>query len=164
MELQYLRYPGKGAGYYGRHVDQQPGGRESELGLQTRAISLLAYLNPDWDCARDGGQLRAYYPAGDSVPGDSAAVVPTNTNEGRRKKSGGGGGSGIVRATEEVEDVEPLGGTLVLFDSKSVEHEACPTNKERWALVGWFLDVPVSKNNSAAGELPRGKKKKNKRS
>ena len=36
--------------------------------------------------------------------------------------------------------VPPTGGTLVLFDSASVEHEVLPSISERWALVGWFLE------------------------
>ena len=41
---------------------------------------------------------------------------------------------------EELEDVDPLGGTLVLFDSVSLPHEVLATrnNKERWACSGWF--------------------------
>lgn len=40
---------------------------------------------------------------------------------------------------EELEDVEPKGGTLVLFDSVSLPHEVLATkNKERWACSGWF--------------------------
>jgi hypothetical protein len=37
------------------------------------------------------------------------------------------------------EEVTPCGGTLVLFDSVKLEHEAKPTKRERWALVGWFM-------------------------
>ncbi len=40
---------------------------------------------------------------------------------------------------EELEDVDPRGGTLVLFDSVSLPHEVLATkNKERWACSGWF--------------------------
>jgi hypothetical protein len=40
---------------------------------------------------------------------------------------------------EELEDVAPLGGTLVLFDSVSLPHEVLATrNRERWACSGWF--------------------------
>jgi hypothetical protein len=37
------------------------------------------------------------------------------------------------------QSVAPTGGTLVLFDSAAVEHEVLATNKDRWALVGWFM-------------------------
>ncbi|RHZ22608.1 hypothetical protein DYB31_011824 [Aphanomyces astaci] len=36
-------------------------------------------------------------------------------------------------------DVDPAGGTLVLFDSGKLLHEAKPTQRDRWALVGWFM-------------------------
>lgn len=40
---------------------------------------------------------------------------------------------------EELEDVDPKGGTLVLFDSVSLPHEVLATkNRERWACSGWF--------------------------
>ena len=40
---------------------------------------------------------------------------------------------------EQVTDVAPLGGTLVLFDSVTLPHEVMPTmRRERWAASGWF--------------------------
>lgn len=40
---------------------------------------------------------------------------------------------------EELEDVDPRGGTLVLFDSVSLPHEVLATkNRDRWACSGWF--------------------------
>mmetsp|Transcript_11471 Transcript_11471/g.29020 ORF Transcript_11471/g.29020 Transcript_11471/m.29020 type:complete len:435 (+) Transcript_11471:68-1372(+) len=40
---------------------------------------------------------------------------------------------------EELQDVDPLGGTLVLFDSVSLPHEVLATqNRERWACSGWY--------------------------
>jgi hypothetical protein len=45
----------------------------------------------------------------------------------------------IAGNEEELEDVEPRGGTLVLFDSVSLPHEVVSTkSKERWACSGWF--------------------------
>ena len=38
------------------------------------------------------------------------------------------------------EEVAPTGGTLVLFNSRALEHEARPTLRLRWALVGWFME------------------------
>jgi hypothetical protein len=40
---------------------------------------------------------------------------------------------------EELEDVDPRGGTLVLFDSVSLPHEVLATKqRDRWACSGWF--------------------------
>lgn len=42
-------------------------------------------------------------------------------------------------ADERALDVEPLGGTLVLFDSVTLPHEVLPTTtRERWAASGWM--------------------------
>lgn len=129
MELQYLRYPGGGEGFYGKHVDQQV----RDPGRKSRVVSLLVYLNsPGWDSARDGGALRAW------PQGCAAAAV----------------------------EVEPAGGTLVLFDSMRLVHEARPTLKERWALVGWFLEgerrptcAPSKKGTSGTVRSSGGVKK-----
>lgn len=48
---------------------------------------------------------------------------------------------------EELEDIDPRGGTLVLFDSVSLPHEVIATkNRERWACSGWFHEdqQPIS--------------------
>lgn len=130
MELQYLRYPGgsssnssssekKKMGFYGRHFDRDP----DDVSGSTcrRKISLLLYLNDEtWDAKRDGGVLRAYVPA----------------EEKTRKRSSSDGEGSVVSSHQ---DITPKGGTLVLFDSASVEHEVLPTYRERWAVVGWFL-------------------------
>ena len=48
-----------------------------------------------------------------------------------------GGNGGDVG--EQVYDVPPLGGTLVVFDSVALPHEVLPTmTRERWAASGWF--------------------------
>mmetsp|Transcript_3263 Transcript_3263/g.4896 ORF Transcript_3263/g.4896 Transcript_3263/m.4896 type:complete len:382 (-) Transcript_3263:1313-2458(-) len=40
---------------------------------------------------------------------------------------------------EQVKDVAPTGGTLVVFDSVALPHEVMPTiSRERWAASGWF--------------------------
>ena len=51
-------------------------------------------------------------------------------------------------ADEVLEDVEPRGGTLVMFDSVSLPHEVLATkDRTRWACSGWFHEdqqpVPV---------------------
>ena len=115
MELQYLHYPGPSSGASNRKKAGFYGRHFDHTGDEDkdyrRKISLLLYLNEDGWRAEDGGILRAYA---------------------RSKKKGGD-------ARNKFQDVLPEGGTLVLFDSTSVEHEVLPTRKERWAVVGWFL-------------------------
>jgi hypothetical protein len=49
-------------------------------------------------------------------------------------------GLGEDPASDELlADIDPMGGTLVLFDSVSLPHEVLATkNRERWATSGWF--------------------------
>lgn len=81
-----------------------------------RVYSLLLYLNSNWK-EIDGGQLRIHLDSGgDYLP------------EGE---------------TERFIDINPKGGTLVLFKSDQVPHEVLDTEAERGAIVGWF-NRPVS--------------------
>ena len=112
MELQYLHYPcsdTSSGGFYKRHLDHTADDNGKEL---IRRISLLLYLNTDEWTEKDGGILRAYIKQ--SAKGDTGVPI-------------------------HQQDVIPTGGRLVLFDSAEVEHEVLPTNKERWAIVGWFM-------------------------
>ncbi len=130
MELQYLRYPGGGgsnekkkkSGFYGRHFDSSP---EDESTCR-RKVSLLLYLNDEtWDVKKDGGLLRAYL---------SGQQHQSKTAKKRMHDS-----DRFDEERDSIQDITPKGGTLVLFDSASVEHEVLPTHRERWAVVGWFL-------------------------
>lgn len=76
-----------------------------------RVYSLLLYLNEEgWDPVADAGQLRLHFDGG----GDECVGEPRYM------------------------DVEPHGGTLVLFKSEMVPHEVLDTQSERFAVVGWF--------------------------
>lgn len=95
-------------GYYRRHRDAIPNSASV-----LRKYSLLLYLNDEtYDPTVDGGQLRMHLDGGgdECPPG-----VPPNYI-----------------------DVNPIGGTLVLFKSELIPHEVLNTNSERYALVGWF--------------------------
>lgn len=95
-------------GFYRRHRDAVPGSASV-----LREYSLLLYLNEEgWDVKVDAGQLRLHRDGGgDECP---PGVEPNFI------------------------DVDPLGGTLVLFKSEVVPHEVLDTNAERFALVGWY--------------------------
>ena len=76
-----------------------------------RSYSLLLYLNKDWK-ESDGGHLRIHLDSGgDFLPADEE---PTYV------------------------DIEPRGGTLVLFKSDKIPHEVLDTKSERMAVVGWY--------------------------
>lgn len=76
-----------------------------------RQYSLLLYLNDDWK-EEDCGQLRLHRD---------------------------GGGDFLPEGQEpNYIDVEPKGGTLVLFKSDKIPHEVLDTNSKRYALVGWY--------------------------
>lgn len=95
-------------GFYRRHRDAIPNSASV-----LRKYSLLLYLNgEDWDPEADAGQLRIHLDGGgdERPPGAEAKYV----------------------------DVDPLGGTLVLFKSEMIPHEVLDTNSERFALVGWY--------------------------
>eukprot|EP00561_Arcocellulus_cornucervis_P002188 CAMPEP_0185827454 /NCGR_PEP_ID=MMETSP1322-20130828/32059_1 /TAXON_ID=265543 /ORGANISM="Minutocellus polymorphus, Strain RCC2270" /LENGTH=359 /DNA_ID=CAMNT_0028525187 /DNA_START=24 /DNA_END=1103 /DNA_ORIENTATION=- len=76
-----------------------------------RSYSLLLYLNENWT-PEDEGQLRMHFDSG----GD---FLPE------------GEGPNYI-------DVEPRGGTLVLFKSDQVPHEVLDTKAQRLAVVGWY--------------------------
>jgi SM-20-related protein len=76
-----------------------------------RKFSLLMYLNKGWK-EEDGGKLRVHMDSGgDFLP------------EGEQP---------------DFLDVDPKGGTLVLFDSDKFPHEVLDTQSERVAIVGWY--------------------------
>mmetsp|Transcript_24080 Transcript_24080/g.37758 ORF Transcript_24080/g.37758 Transcript_24080/m.37758 type:complete len:318 (-) Transcript_24080:35-988(-) len=105
-------------GFYRRHRDAIPNSASV-----LRKYSLLLYLNRDsWSPEKDAGQLRMHLDGGgDECP---PGVQPNYI------------------------DVDPLGGTLVLFKSEAIPHEVIDTMSERFALVGWF-NRPVSASDIA---------------
>ncbi|KAL3768301.1 hypothetical protein ACHAW5_007964 [Stephanodiscus triporus] len=95
-------------GYYRRHRDAVPNSASV-----LRRYSLLLYLNGEgYDPDVDGGRLRIHLDGGgdECPPGEEPKFV----------------------------DVDPIGGTLVLFRSDAIPHEVLDTNAERYAVVGWY--------------------------
>jgi hypothetical protein len=126
QQCQLARYPAQSG--YPRHLDQCDSNL-AELGLleywrlsdyRGRSITSILYLNDDeWEGDLDGGQIRCYHRTGD-------------TNRDGHK---GGGTRGTT--DETFEDIIPLGGTLLIFDSRRIEHEVLPARRERLALTSW---------------------------
>ena len=109
-------------GFYRRHRDAIPNSASV-----LRKYSLLLYLNRDgWDPKSDAGQLRIHLDGGgDELP---EGVEPNFI------------------------DVDPLGGTLVLFKSELVPHEVLDTNSERFALVGWYNRAVTASDIGSLGD------------
>mmetsp|Transcript_20347 Transcript_20347/g.42570 ORF Transcript_20347/g.42570 Transcript_20347/m.42570 type:complete len:348 (-) Transcript_20347:869-1912(-) len=113
-------------GFYRRHRDAVPNSASV-----LRKYSLLLYLNKkDWDPRVDAGQLRLHLDGGgDECP---PGVAPNYV------------------------DVDPLGGTLVLFKSELIPHEVLNTNSERFALVGWYNRGVTAGDIGSLGEAGGG--------
>jgi len=140
-ELNYLCYPD--GGHYTRHLDQPYGdsgwvrqGRRaadggSFCGARTRrVVSLILYLNRDWDAA-DGGALRLF------------------------QAHERGGGTAESHHAQHTEDVLPRGGTLVLLMSGEVEHLVRTTASPRQAVVGWFNECASARVPDLAARSTR---------
>lgn len=95
-------------GFYRRHRDALPGSAST-----LRKYSLLLYINDEnWNCQVDGGALRMHFDSGgDELPDHEQA---------------------------NYRDINPTGGTLVLFQSDAIPHEVIDTQKERMAVIGWY--------------------------
>jgi SM-20-related protein len=105
-----------------------------------RKITIIIYLNDEtWDSKAgglvDSGHLRIYLNADvNDVTGKSATSI---------------------------RDIAPNGGRMVIFDSKKILHEVCPTHQRRLAITCWVggnhtrhqwlrpLCVPLSETNWA---------------
>lgn len=83
--------------FYRRHLD-------AFRGQANRVLSVVAYLNGQWD-AENGGQLVLY----ESEESDQALA-----------------------------EIQPLGGSLVVFLSEEFPHEVLPALKDRYSIAGWF--------------------------
>ncbi|CAI7768170.1 unnamed protein product, partial [Closterium sp. NIES-54] len=116
FSCQLACYPGNGA-RYARHTDRSPSSPH-------RRVTALYYLNPAWDPASMGGNLRLYLPrashVGDSgavgaaaeATDEAAAAAAVRTGMGHAYRAGGGGGGGgdsngkHRKGGEEVEEKE----------------------------------------------------------
>jgi len=99
-------YDGAGAAY-GPHVDNADGdGR-----VDGRVLTVVVYLNPDWDKA-NGGELAIFEPSRGEI-GDSDMEGQWRT-------------------------VWPEAGTLVLFRADRTLHEVRPSQARRFAFSVWF--------------------------
>jgi 2OG-Fe(II) oxygenase superfamily len=113
IELSYVLYDEIGA-YYAMHVDAF-----QQRGTKHRLVSLVLYLggldDEKWETERHGGALRIYTAGG--------IIGPTEE---------------FVAEDDVYVDISPYPGTLVIFDSVTVQHEVLPVHRKRICVVGWF--------------------------
>jgi Rps23 Pro-64 3,4-dihydroxylase Tpa1-like proline 4-hydroxylase len=82
-----------------------------------RKITAILYLNvPDWS-AEDGGELRCYIDATLADKKNDATAV----------------------SSKNVVSVYPVGGVMVLFDSRMLLHDVAPCRSDRYALTLWII-------------------------
>ncbi|EEH59331.1 uncharacterized protein MICPUCDRAFT_38436 [Micromonas pusilla CCMP1545] len=98
-------YPGRGSRFV-RHVDN--------TGKDGRRLTVLCYLNEDWD-GKNGGHLKVY------------------------DRDGNGDGDGD-RGGGRVTSVTPAGGTLAMFYSDEIPHEVLPSHATRHSFTVWYYD------------------------
>merc|ERR1711908_264019 len=83
--------------------------------VSQREYTCILYLNPsDWCGDNDGGRLRIFSGCDDDDDDGSTAM--------------------------HIEDVVPIGGTIVLFDSRTILHEVLPASRKRFAMTAWLLN------------------------
>jgi len=120
-------YDGDGA-HYVAHRDNVCNLEGTECD-NSRAITVLLYLNPEWD-ESFGGWLRCHphVPLGE----DSVCNCPPTV-------SASSSSSSSSKANCEHLDVAPVGARLAIFRSQELLHEVMPTFKRRVALSCWLL-------------------------
>jgi hypothetical protein len=151
-QLQLARYSGEGNQTYSAHRDAASKTDFWKVGLlgwlacccilaplypllifrrlqgndyRRRCVTAILYLNDDnWNVETDGGALKCYM---NSAPEDNTGETAT-----------------------VIKSVAPIGGTLVLFDSRYLLHEVCPSNRERYALTLWIVGDDAEVSNSDA--------------
>lgn len=106
---QLAKYDKIGA-KYDAHVDFDPNNEDGPEGarISERNMTSILYLNNEYDKSKDGGCLRIF------------------------KNS-----SGHDNNDDDFEDIEPIGGRLVIFDARRILHGVLPSFKRRWALTVW---------------------------
>eukprot|EP00877_Chromochloris_zofingiensis_P015121 jgi/Chrzof1/9863/Cz04g18220.t1 len=98
---------------YVRHCDASPSS-------PNRSITAILYLNQSWHVQTDGGALVLY---------NGAYMGPLL-------------GAGVT-AGEPAVTIAPLGGRLVVFDSR-LDHEVLPAFASRYAITAWFYRSDAS--------------------
>ncbi len=124
--LMLACYPGSG-GRYVAHLDNDPSDPAYEVGpvglrACDRVFTCILYLNDAWEAPHEGC-LRMFTRSSEPEL-DSGATIES--------------WHGATVEDGSSVDVEPLGGRLVIFDSRRILHAVRPAHgEERWALTVW---------------------------
>lgn len=108
-DVMLANYPGGGS-RFARHIDNTTG--------DGRVITLLVYLNPNWDVEK-GGALRL-------TPAECKKYAGSNKEA-------------------DATDVYPQCGRIAMFFSADIPHEVLPTYGDRHALTIWYYDTEERK-------------------
>ncbi|CAJ1418388.1 unnamed protein product [Effrenium voratum] len=128
---------GPGA-HYVPHKDMYSGG---SAGFEnTRLLTILCYLNPDWKPG-DGGELRVFKTADSgSAEGGPGRLVPQLLQISADHSEST---TSSACDPETFVDIEPLLGRVVMFRSREAWHGIQESKTERWAVTLWLLaDLP----------------------
>ncbi len=127
ISIQLAYYPGGGSRYV-RHIDafkptkdQQASSSSATANGQTRKITAIVYLNPDWKEEDYGGDLRAYITKGIDLSNISSSSFQKDEKN-----------------NEYYIDTSPIFNRMLIFYSDEIEHEVLPCNSNRFALTCWF--------------------------
>jgi hypothetical protein len=115
--VQLGLYTGSSGARYSRHLDRNAWEKHNR-----REITILLYVNTEWDAATQGGCLRLHPNAANAAHAAHAANAATSAPV------------GVAPV-----DLAPLAGRLVLFPSATQYHEVLPCTgcAERLALTLW---------------------------
>lgn len=122
-QCQLSLYPSSAGAGYARHLDRctldilHMGllGWLRARDYRRRTVTAILYLNDaDWT---SGGHLRCFEKEGLKMDDTPAAPSPDDG---------------------AYQDVNPVGGTLIIFDSSRVEHQVMPSSSDRYALTCWI--------------------------
>jgi hypothetical protein len=130
-QCQLAMYRGDSKSGYKRHLDRC-NSSIYDLGLlewlrlsdyRGRAVTAILYLNDPKRTVQEGGALRCWQP--DSLQSNDSLERDEREN----------------KELNPSWDIQPTGGSLVIFDSNRIDHMVLPSTTDRYALTCWVNGV-----------------------
>mmetsp|Transcript_17975 Transcript_17975/g.23234 ORF Transcript_17975/g.23234 Transcript_17975/m.23234 type:complete len:370 (+) Transcript_17975:50-1159(+) len=150
-DCQLALYKGDESAQYHRHLDRCTTPLH-ELGLLSwlrasdyrgRTITIILYLNHADRPVEAGGLLRCWtvqqqqQPGGEDGEGSgNGNTVSSSLNESTSALLSSS--SSPSSSASFMRDVQPIGGTLLIFQSDKIEHMVLPSSVDRYALTSWI--------------------------